>query len=136
MNLSYQNKLSEIDRLRRDLEDFSKAHDIGEDVRYAVNLCLEEILTNIISYGYSDSDTRKHAIGLEINVTQNSLVAEVRDDGNPFDPLKDFREPDTDSALADRTPGGLGIHILKKNMDEINYRREGDFNVLVLKKIW
>ncbi len=132
MKRSYKNKLSELDSLREDLECFFETNDIGEDVRYAVNLCLEEILTNIVSYGYKDR--REHGIDLDLTKAEDFLVAVVRDDGIPFDPLKYSARRELDSSLADRSIGGLGIHILKKFMDQIKYRREGVFNVLILEK--
>jgi serine/threonine-protein kinase RsbW len=56
----------------------------------------------------------------------------VEDDGKPFNPL-DAPEPDTNQLLEERPIGGLGIHLVRKNVDELEYRRQKDKNILIMK---
>ena len=61
------------------------------------------------------------------------VVAVVSDDGIAFDPLE-VPPPDLESSLEDRPVGGLGVHFMLTLMDEVTYRREGDRNVLTMRK--
>jgi serine/threonine-protein kinase RsbW len=60
------------------------------------------------------------------------MKVEVEDDGRPFNPLE-APPPDIGKPLAEREVGGLGIHLVRKMMDELEYRRENDKNLLILK---
>ena len=96
-----------------------------------LNLALEEILTNIISYGYTDN--REHEIKVRLSVQPGEVKAEVEDDGQPFNPLA-APEADTTQSLEERTIGGLGIHLVRKLMDGLEYKRQGDRNLLTIRK--
>ena len=63
---------------------------------------------------------------------ENSLTIEIVDDGRPFDPLTDAPKPDVNAELEDRNIGGLGIHLVRKMMDDVRYRREEGKNHLTL----
>jgi len=66
----------------------------------------------------------------------NRFVIEIMDSGTPFNPLS-LSEPNLTEDVSERPIGGLGIHLIKKMMDEVEYRREGNNNILsliVLKK--
>jgi anti-sigma regulatory factor (Ser/Thr protein kinase) len=96
-----------------------------------LNIALEEILTNIISYGYTDD--REHVIRVRLSVQPGEVKAEVEDDGQPFNP---FEAPEVDTAkpLEERAIGGLGIHLVRKLMDGLEYQRQEGKNLLVIKK--
>jgi serine/threonine-protein kinase RsbW len=96
-----------------------------------LNLALEEILNNIISYAYTDS--REHEIKVRLSAQPGEIRAEVEDDGQPFNPLE-APEPDTAKSLEERTIGGLGIHLVRKLMDDIEYKRQGERNFLSMKE--
>ncbi len=97
----------------------------------AADLCLEEHLTNVIEYGLDDDG--KHEIGVRFALDQNSFVVEVKDDGKAFDPLKS-PEVNTAIPLEEKPVGGLGIHLMRRFMDELAYRRESGRNVLTMRK--
>ncbi len=100
-------------------------------VVFHVNLVLEEILTNIIAYGYADSD--EHYISIGIFLAEGELVIQVADDGRPFNPLE-APEPDLESPLEERPVGGLGLHLVRSLMHEFEYERNEGQNLLVMKK--
>ena len=56
----------------------------------------------------------------------------MEDDGRPFNPLN-VPEPDTKQLLEVRPIGGLGIHLVRKLIDELEYRRQNDKNILIMK---
>jgi anti-sigma regulatory factor (Ser/Thr protein kinase) len=125
-----KNQLSEIERLARLVDDLGQRHQIESRIIYNMKLALDEILTNIISYGYDDGG--EHRIIARFSLERGNWTVEVEDDGKPFNPL-DAPEPDTNQLLEERPIGGLGIHLVRKNVDELEYRRQKDKNILVMK---
>ena len=92
-----------------------------------MHLVIDELLTNIISYAYPDDE--HHEIGIKIELSANRLKVSMVDDGIPFNPLG-LETPDTELSLEEREIGGLGIHIVRKMMDKVSYRRRIDKNVI------
>ncbi len=95
------------------------------------NIAFDELLNNIISYGYDDEEI--HEIDIEIDLKGERLIITITDDGIPFNP---FRKdpPDTMLSVEERVIGGLGIHIVKSLMDEYEYKRNVDKNIITLVK--
>lgn len=94
-----------------------------------ISIALDEIVSNIVNYSGAQNFTVK------ISVEENSLTASVAfiDCGVPYNPLKK-EDPDTTLSAENREIGGLGIFLVKKIMDDVCYSREGEKNILVLKK--
>ena len=130
ISVTLKNDVAEIERLSQIIEAFGEDHNLPADFVYAVNLALDEVLTNTISYGYADG--AEHEIFVRVTL-EEALVAEVRDDARPFNPLE-APPADVASPLSERQVGGLGIHLARTLMDEMEWRREGDKNVLIMRK--
>jgi sigma-B regulation protein RsbU (phosphoserine phosphatase) len=131
LEIKFNNRLSELDRLGQTLSEFGQQHGLVAKVIRDLNIALEEIFTNIISYGYTDD--REHVIRVRLDVQPGEVKAEVQDDGQPFNPLE-AAEVDTTKPLEERTIGGLGIHLVRKLMDGLEYQRQADRNLLILTK--
>jgi anti-sigma regulatory factor (Ser/Thr protein kinase) len=127
----FKNQLAEIERLEQVLNDFAQRQQWAPQFLFEVNVALEELLTNVISYAYDDD--KEHEIILRLLFTDGEMTAELEDDGRPFNPL-DRPEPDTSLPVEDRPIGGLGIYLARKFMSDVAYHREQDRNRLVLKK--
>lgn len=106
---------------------------IDEKVVYKVHLAMEEILTNICSYGYNEEKQGDITIKSHLSLQPKEITITVIDDGREFNPLKK-EEPNLEEKLTKREVGGLGIFITKNIMDEISYSREDDKNILTMKK--
>lgn len=131
--LTLKNDFSEITALGKKLEEFAAEGKIPEDKIFNINLALDELLTNTISYGYAD--TNSHEIIIRFFFNPNELIIQLEDDGLEFDPLN-APEPDLEAPLEERQIGGLGIHFVKTLMDGVEYKRENGKNILqILKKI-
>lgn len=126
-----KNNLSELDTLEEKLDEFCSQLGLTNKCLCEINLALEELFTNIISYGYNDE--AEHWIKFSLSFKGGIIRMEIEDDGIPFNPIE-AKEPDIRCALEERKIGGLGIHLTKKIMDEMIHRRSGDKNVLILKK--
>jgi serine/threonine-protein kinase RsbW len=125
------NDRDEIATFSRTLKAFGQRHGLSPRLVHAFDLALEEVLANIISHGYTDD--RQHEITVRLATGPGALEAEVEDDGQAFNPLE-APAPDTTRSLPDRPIGGLGIHLVRRLMDGLEYRRRDGKNVLTLKK--
>ena len=126
-----KSKLSELETLCRHLEDCGNLMELPQKCRSEINLGLDELFTNIISYGFEDES--EHQIKFTLAKAKETLVVEVEDDGIPFNPL-DEAGPEVSRDLDSINIGGLGIHLVKKMMDDIEYQRVEGKNKLILKK--
>jgi serine/threonine-protein kinase RsbW len=110
-------------------ERFGRCHGVPDGTAWRVKLALDEILSNIVRHGTADA---RAAIDLTFSVADNSAAVEVVDASAPFNPLL-AHPPDTTSALRDRRPGGLGIELVRKLMDDTSYERRGNHNYFVMR---
>ena len=130
LSIVLNSELSEVPRAAARVDSFCRAWDIPGRVSYRFNLALEEALTNVISYAFSDG--RRHEIAVQIEYRNGDLAGTVSDDGEPFDPLAQ-PPPDIHAAVEDRKAGGLGIHLLRSLMDSVEYRRADGRNHLTFR---
>jgi serine/threonine-protein kinase RsbW len=126
-----RNALVELDRLNEFLAAFWASNQLPEDAIFDFNLSLDEVFTNIVQHGYTD--LLDHEIDIELLLENGTVVITVEDEGVPFNPL-DVPEADVTLPLHERSIGGLGIFLVRKLMDEIEYSRSGNRNRLVMKK--
>jgi len=127
-----KNNVVELERLNEQIELFWDENKLDPAKLCHISLCLEEIITNIIKYGYSDNS--EHEIKINVNLNGGEKIElEVIDDGEEFNPF-DHPEPDTSLALEHRDIGGLGIHLVRNFMDEYNYKRQNNLNSIVMIK--
>ena len=127
----FKNQLSELERLEGAIEAFAQKASLDTKTVFEVNLALDELLTNVISYAYKDD--KEHEIQLVLEKESGRLILTLEDDGLPFNPM-DIPEPDTSVPIEEREIGGLGIHFVRKFMDSFDYRRESDRNIVTLVK--
>jgi anti-sigma regulatory factor (Ser/Thr protein kinase) len=125
------NKADERHKIVSALTAFAAQNNLPERVVQAADLALEEHLTNILSYAYDDSAV--HEIRVRFAMAEGSFQVEVEDDGKAFNPLR-APPADVSSSLSERRVGGLGIHLMRQFMDELEYRRERGRNVLTMRK--
>jgi serine/threonine-protein kinase RsbW len=97
-----------------------------------IELALEEALVNIISYGYPNRNGTIEIDCKEPNSTGLTII--VKDRGIPYNPLTNAKPFDPTTPLEERTIGGYGIYFILKIMDEVEYRRENNYNILTLIK--
>ena len=131
LQFSVVNDLREIAVAADKIEEFCSVNGIPPATAYAVNLSVDELLTNTISYGYEDSE--EHRIDLMIRLDGDRLAIEISDDGVAFEP-DSAEEPDTDAPIEDRPIGGLGIFLTRQMMDSFDYRRDEGRNIVTLTK--
>ena len=123
--------IAEMQKVVDSVDQFGAAHHIPQNIINDLNLCLDELLNNTISYGYDDPGP--HRIVVKLSMMDSLLVAEIQDDGKPFDPRKTTAAA-PDGTLQSRRIGGLGVRFVKAFMDEIGYMRMGRHNVVKIMK--
>ena len=126
-----KNDIAELKILCRQLESIGSALGLPQRFVFEINLALDELFTNIISYGFNDRS--EHAIQVCIAADDGMLTITVEDDGTPFNPIA-RAEPRMPATIEDCTIGGLGIYLIKNLMDDVCYQRSQDKNILTLKK--
>ena len=131
LEVSLVNDLRSIAVAIENIDGYCAGHELAEEIAFEVNLAVDELLTNTISYGYDD--VGEHRIELLLRLEGEALVIEIADDGRPFDPLQ-APAPDLGASLDERALGGLGIYLVRKTMDTVAYRRQDVRNVVTLTK--
>ena len=127
-----ENDLSEIPKVDEKLDEFAEQFGLPPAIAATFHIIFDDLLNNVISYGFNDE--RRHFIDVNLELTANSLIVSIADDGVPFNPLAEVA-PDTQLSIEDRQIGGLGIHLVINMVDDICYQRTANKNVLTLTKL-
>lgn len=100
-------------------------------VNMLLRLACEEIVTNVIKYGYSEEE--EGYMDIEIHKTDR-IVIRFEDGGVPFNPLEQ-KKPDVTQSWMNRPIGGLGILLIINKMDDVRYAYEDNKNILIIEKV-
>jgi serine/threonine-protein kinase RsbW len=130
-SMRIKNDLGELETICQHLQAYGQANGLDRKVIFEINLAIDEIFTNIVSYAFDDEDA--HWVDISLDLRDGEITIEIKDEGKAFDPQK-TRSPDVKCAIEERYVGGLGIHLIKNLMDDMCYRREKMSNILTLKK--
>ena len=131
LTFKLRNQLSEAEKLSRRLKGFADRTGLTKAELNSINLAIEELFTNIVNYGFKDSGI--HWVKVAISLEDNQVAIELSDEGIAFNPVL-RSPPDTICPVEQRRIGGLGIHLCRNLMDEINYQRKGLKNIVTMKK--
>lgn len=129
LEMSLANDVQEVGRVIDSLEEFGAEHGIPADQCLRFGLALDELITNIISYGLAGRSDA--VITLAVSHEDGALSAELSDNGPAFDPVSaEVAAPE--GGIDDMRVGGLGLTLVKTLMDRIDYQRDGGFNRLTM----
>lgn len=106
--------------------------EVSPKTQLQLELALEEAYVNVVNYAYP-GETGEVTLELETDPDQRLLVLRLRDHGIAFNPLEEA-EPDVSLAAGERQIGGLGIFLVRKNVDEVSYEYRDGQNVLTMRK--
>lgn len=122
-----------VARVNSTFAGFADAHALPAAVRRSLNVVLDELLTNTVSYGLADRTGGGGMVTIDVKLHPDRLTVTLTDNGRPFNPFgRDA--PDTTLSVDERPIGGLGIHLVRQLVDEVSYHRRDDTNVVVLAK--
>ena len=131
IEITIVNQGGEFARVAGLLDRLGAEHRLAPEVLADMQVALDEVLTNIANYAYTDA--AEHEIHIRFEVLDNVLEVVIEDDGVPFNPLA-IAAPDVSAPLRERRVGGVGIHFVRGLMDEVVYDRTAERNRLVLTK--
>jgi anti-sigma regulatory factor (Ser/Thr protein kinase) len=123
--------LDSLPSLGRWLLDTGREAELPEDVVTGLDHALHEAVENVIRYAWSTPEG--HRIGVDFRCDRVQVEVEVKDDGEPFDP-RGVPPPLAPASLEQVEPGGYGVAMMRHFTDEIDYRRDGRWNRLTLRR--
>lgn len=121
--------MKELTRGLAELGDVLDANGVGARGRFQAELVFEEMVSNVIRYGYDDEEL--HIVDVAVSVNDDDVVMVVSDDGRPFNPLE-RPDPTLPKSLADAQVGGLGIMLVRKAARDVSYARTDGRNQLTV----
>jgi anti-sigma regulatory factor (Ser/Thr protein kinase) len=130
--LDVKPEVGEVTRLIAWIGSCCAAEGLADDLTFRLTLALEEAAVNVITHAFKVLPP-PHSIAVRLDITARLVIAEITDNGRPFDPTG-APDPDLSLPLEERHPGGLGIHLIRSMMDRVNYRRSDGNNILRLEK--
>ena len=130
-SLVLPNDTQEVPRLNAFVEEVCRDTGFDEDTVAKIKVAVEEAVVNVMKYAYPEGQSGD--VTIEAASNDLRLKFTIIDSGKPFDPTVQTAV-DTTLPAKEREIGGLGIHIIRQNMDSINYERMDNLNVLTLRK--
>jgi len=118
MERHFKRDIDELSVIVPFLEEAVAHYSLDAGTSFALNMVVEELYTNMVKYNGNGADD------IMVSVVRDGdwMTVDLVDfDSEPFD-LGDSRDVDTSAPLHDRKPGGLGIHLVKRFMDEVMYQ--------------
>ena len=129
--LELDSQLSELMRAQAWIEQLADFHGLGDETRFAVQLCMEEALANVVLHGYRSEPG--HPIVIRSRVSDGTLYLAIEDEAPPFAPSEPApSNGDVPANLESITPGGNGIRLLRRFAGSLAYERLSDGNRLTL----
>ena len=125
------NDIETIPQLNEFIDTVAEEVGLDMSLTMSLNLALEEAVVNVMDYAYSEG--QRGDVDIEVTADQQWLTFVISDPGIAFDPTAK-EDVDTTLSAEERPIGGLGIFLVRQLMDVIDYKREGNKNVLTLRK--
>jgi serine/threonine-protein kinase RsbW len=130
-SITVGNDLAELDRLSGFLMEFCDKNGLTGNVVLDLNLVAEEVVMNVILHGGEEAG--KDGIRVNIRVDETTVELTVEDSGIAFNPL-DVPPINVDAPIEERGIGGLGVHLIRNLMNQVEYSNVDGRNRLVMKK--
>ncbi len=122
-----------LEKIGEIMSDAGRGAGFSESEIYEIQLAVDEACTNTITHGLKKDPAR--TFQLIISWKKDEIEIIIREHGEPFE-LKNLQEPDLNSSIENRQVGGLGIYIVQKLMDEVEFYNEDCIKILrMLKRV-
>lgn len=122
---------SALANLRAFIQSSLENYALSEIDRHQVTLAVEEVCANLIIHSHGCNP--KDQIHLEIKDSEEKLIVEISDQGEAFN-LLEYEMPDIQKVMVEKRKGGLGIILVRKIMDEIEFESKDGVNTCRLIK--
>ena len=131
--ITVSSEKSQLDTVLNFIENNLNQYNLSPKFIMQLELSIEEIFINIIEYTYKNDSNQKITISYNNGDSPSRAIVTFLDEGPPYNPLKN-QDPDTTLSLEERNIGGLGLFLVKKNVDYIDYEYENEKNILTIEK--
>jgi anti-sigma regulatory factor (Ser/Thr protein kinase) len=130
MQKRFKRDINSLNSIFKFIEAFAEQHNFDQGILFALNLVVEELFTNVVKYNAEN----QNAVLIELEKKNNDITIALTDfDVEPFDITK-RPELNLDQHLGKRKVGGLGIHLVKKMVDRIDYEYKNRRSKIILTK--
>ncbi len=124
---SFAVKKESLEDVQTFIIQWNESQEVPLKISTRLAICSDEIASNVVFYSGASN------LEIECEIDDGDISLRFIDDGKPFDPLTEAGEPDINASIENREIGGLGIFMVKKMMDSVQYQRTNDKNVLVIR---
>jgi anti-sigma regulatory factor (Ser/Thr protein kinase) len=128
--LVLHSEVAELDRLAAWIESFAQHSALSADISFAIALCLEEAVANVIRYGGGEGGPLE--ITVEIERDAGTSTVRIEDNGRQFDPTR-VPSPPAAASLEEAKIGNVGVHMMRSFASGMHYERRNDRNRLTLR---
>ncbi len=128
MSAKKENIPEVVDFVDRELDELG----CSEKTKSQINIAIDELFSNIANYAYGEENGEVTVV-IENDSMPCAVSISFQDEGKPFNPLE-IGDPDVTLSARDRKIGGLGIFMVKKSMDDVQYEYRGGKNILTIRK--
>ena len=133
--LILKNDSSELECLADEVDRFARRHGFADKSVFEMQLAIEEWVMNAINYGFNDAAEHEIDVHLHFQDNTRTFAVHIVDDAREFDPLNESMELDMAGFAADRIEcSGVGVQLVLRFADDVQYRRLGAYNCLTLTK--
>lgn len=130
-SLKFPASFEYLDEVREFVGGEARAAGFTDKEIYSIQLAADEATSNIIEHAYDG--IRNGSFEITCEVKGDRLIIKLFDHGKSFDPSQ-VEKPDVKADLSERKIGGLGIYLMRKLMDEVDYESTASGNLLTLIK--
>jgi serine/threonine-protein kinase RsbW len=131
-NISVPSEKSNLQRIRAFIIDVLREQHLSDVEVHSMVLAVDEVCANLMIH--SNNCSPNHSIAVEINIKSNSkIVFDIIDKGSGFD-IREYPEPDLKEIIRKRKKGGVGLLLVKRIMDDIDFITNKDYNIVRLTK--
>ena len=130
---SFKADIKELDNVLAFVKEEISSY-VSNKLLFKINIAIEELFVNIANYAYEkDNDNNLVDISINVDLENKNIVITFVDSGAKFNPITK-EDPCIDLPAEERKVGGLGIYIVKKTVDKIDYKYIDNKNVLTIEK--
>ena len=131
--LNIEAKVENLDKVIAFVDEEIDKLECSQKIRVQIDVAVEELFVNIAHYAYRP-DVGPATVRVEVEKDPPAVSITFIDHGIPYDPLAK-EDPDITLSAEERSIGGLGIFMVKKSMDDIDYEYKDGQNILHIRKL-
>lgn len=129
--LSVTASTEHLSKIRDFVADYAHAFGFADDEIQDIRLAVDEAYTNVVKHAYRNDSSK--VVHIKIGSTGKEFWISITDYGEAYDP-NTYVEPDIRKKIKDKKRGGVGIYLIRKLMDKVEYKKAGPYNEILMKK--